>query len=99
MLVLITYDVNTEDAAGRRRLRQIARQCVNYGQRVQCSVFECLLDAAQCKSLQAKLCAIMDPKRDSLRFYYLGNPVSYTHLRAHETKANLIHTELLLLPI
>ena len=73
MLVLITYDVNTEDAAGRRRLRQIARQCVNYGQRVQCSVFECLLDAAQCKSLQAKLCAIMDPKRDSLRFYYLGD--------------------------
>ena len=59
--------------AGRRRLRQIAKQCVNYGQRVQCSVFECLLDAAQCKSLQAKLCAIMDPKRDSLRFYYLGN--------------------------
>ena len=73
MLVLITYDVNTEDAAGRRRLRQIAKQCVNYGQRVQNSVFECLLDAAQCRSLQAKLCAIMDPERDSLRFYYLGN--------------------------
>lgn len=73
MLVLITYDVNTEDAAGRRRLRQIAKRCVNYGQRVQNSVFECLLDAAQCRSLQAKLCAIMDPERDSLRFYYLGN--------------------------
>jgi len=73
MLVLITYDVNTEDAAGRKRLRQIAKQCVNYGQRVQNSVFECLLDAAQCRSLQAKLCKIMDPKRDSLRFYYLGN--------------------------
>ena len=73
MLVLITYDVNTEDAAGRRRLRQIARQCVNYGQRVQCSVFECLLDAAQCRSLQAALCKIMDPQKDSLRFYYLGN--------------------------
>ena len=55
MLVLITYDVNTEDAAGRKRLRQIARQCVNYGQRVQNSVFECLLDPAQCKLLQAKL--------------------------------------------
>ena len=72
MLVLITYDVNTEDAAGRRRLRQIAKQCVNYGQRVQDSVFECLLDTAQCRSLQNKLCKIMDPERDSLRFYYLG---------------------------
>ena len=72
MLVLITYYVNTEDAAGRKRLRQIAKQCVNYGQRVQNSVFECLLDAAQCRMLQAKLCAIMDPKKDSLRFYYLG---------------------------
>lgn len=73
MLVLITYDVNTEDAAGRRRLRQIAKQCVNYGQGVQNSVFECLLDAAQCRALQAKLCSLMDPERDSLRFYYLGN--------------------------
>ena len=73
MLVLITYDVNTEDAAGRKRLRQIARQCVNYGQRVQNSVFECLLDPAQCKLLQSKLLSIMDQKRDSLRFYYLGN--------------------------
>lgn len=72
MLVLITYDVNTADAAGRKRLRQIAKQCVNYGQRVQCSVFECLLDPAQCKLLQAKLLAIMDPEKDSLRFYYLG---------------------------
>lgn len=73
MLILITYDVNTEDSAGRKRLRQIAKQCVNYGQRVQNSVFECLLDAAQCRMLQAKLCKIMDPKKDSLRFYYLGN--------------------------
>jgi CRISPR-associated protein Cas2 len=76
MLVLITYDVNTEDAAGRKRLRQIARQCVNYGQRVQCSVFECLLDAAQCRILQAKLYSIMDSEKDSLRFYYLGNRYS-----------------------
>ena len=73
MLVLITYDVNTEDAVGRKRLRQIAKQCVNYGQRVQNSVFECLLDAAQCRMLQAKLRKIMDPEKDSLRFYYLGN--------------------------
>ena len=72
MLVLITYDVNTADAAGRRRLRKIAKECVNSGQRVQNSVFECLLDAAQCRMLQAKLCAIMDAEKDSLRFYYLG---------------------------
>ena len=72
MLVLITYDVNTEDAAGRKRLRQIAKQCVNYGQRVQNSVFECLLDAGQCRMLQSRLLALMDEKKDSLRFYYLG---------------------------
>ena len=73
MLVLITYDVNTEDAAGQKRLRKIAKECVNYGQRVQNSVFECLLNSAQCRKLQAKLCSIMDPGKDSLRFYYLGN--------------------------
>lgn len=73
MMVLITYDVSTETTAGRKRLRQIAKQCVNFGQRVQNSVFECLLDAAQCRTLQAKLVAIMNPETDSLRFYYLGN--------------------------
>ena len=73
MMVLITYDVNTEDSGGRKRLRQITKQCVNYGQRVQSSVFECLVDAAQCKQLQHKLLAIMDEEKDSLRFYYLGN--------------------------
>lgn len=76
MLVLITYDVNTEDAAGRKRLRQIAKQCVNYGQRVQNSVFECRLDAAQYRALQARLCKIMDDKHDSLRFYNLGDKYS-----------------------
>lgn len=73
MLVLITYDVNTEDAGGRRRLRRIAKQCTNYGQRVQNSVFECNVDAAQCRLLQSKLLEILDEKKDSLRFYYLGN--------------------------
>ena len=73
MMVLITYDVNTENAAGKRRLRQIAKQCVNYGQRVQNSVFECVLDAAQWKLLQNKLLKLIDPERDSIRFYYLGN--------------------------
>ena len=72
-MVLITYDVSTETAAGRKRLRQIAKQCVNYGQRVQNSVFECVLDAAQCKQLQHKLTGIMNKEEDSLRFYYLGN--------------------------
>ena len=73
MMVLITYDVNTENAAGKKRLRQIAKQCVNYGQRVQNSVFECILDAAQCRQLQHTLVKIMDESKDSLRFYYLGN--------------------------
>lgn len=73
MLVLITYDVNTETAAGKKRLRQIAKQCVNYGQRVQNSVFECKLDPVQCRMLQTKLLGIMDKEKDSLRFYYLGN--------------------------
>lgn len=73
MLVLISYDVSTQDAAGRRRLRLIAKQCVNYGQRVQNSVFECLLDAVQLRALQAKLCGIMDKEKDSLRFYNLGD--------------------------
>ena len=73
MLVLITYDVSTEDADGRRRLRHVAKQCTNYGQRVQNSVFECLLDNSQCKILQSKLLAIIDEKKDSLRFYYWGN--------------------------
>ena len=73
MLVLVTYDVNTEDAAGRKRLRQVAKQCVNYGQRVQNSVFECLVDPAQYKLLQARLLEIIDPAKDSLRFYQLGN--------------------------
>lgn len=73
MLVVVTYDVNTEDASGRRRLRKVAKECVNYGQRVQNSVFECLVDASQCRLFQAKLLDIIDKERDSLRFYYLGN--------------------------
>lgn len=87
MMVLITYDVNTEDAKGRRRLRQIAKQCVNYGQRVQNSVFECVLNAAQCQALQHKLIQIMDPDKDSLRFYYLGNKyqAKIEHFGAKET--------------
>lgn len=73
MLVLITYDVNTETAAGKARLRKVAKQCVNYGRRVQNSVFECILDSVQCVTLKADLANIIDEKTDSLRFYYLGN--------------------------
>lgn len=73
MLVLITYDVSTEDAKGKSRLRKVAKQCVNHGQRVQNSVFECVLDPGQCKLLKAKLLKIIDLEKDSLRFYYLGD--------------------------
>ena len=72
MVVLVSYDVNTQDAAGKRRLRRIARLCTSWGQRVQFSVFECLLDNAQWQVLRAQLLDEMDPERDSLRFYYLG---------------------------
>lgn len=72
MLVLVSYDVNTQDAAGRRRLRKIARHCENWGQRVQFSVFECLVDPAQWVTLRANLLESMEPDKDSLRFYFLG---------------------------
>ena len=73
MLVLITYDVNTETDAGKKRLRKVAKQCTNYGRRVQNSVFECILDNAQCITLKSILMDIIDENVDSLRFYYLGN--------------------------
>lgn len=73
MMVLVTYDVNTETPAGRRRLRRIAKTCQNYGQRVQFSVFECTVDPAQWVKLRAQLMHEMDPKFDSLRFYFLGS--------------------------
>ncbi|HMN00648.1 MAG TPA: CRISPR-associated endonuclease Cas2 [Anaerolineales bacterium] len=72
-MVLITYDVSTETEAGKSRLRRISKKCQDYGQRVQNSVFECLIDSAQLKQLQDKLYKIMDPETDSLRFYYLGD--------------------------
>ena len=73
MLVLITYDVNTETASGKKRLRKVAKQCENYGRRVQNSVFECILDQAQSVMLKQILSDIIDENVDSLRFYYLGN--------------------------
>lgn len=73
MMVLITYDVSTTDDVGRRRLTQVAKACDRIGQRVQNSVFECVLDPAQFKELKHRLHKIIDPEKDSLRFYFLGN--------------------------
>lgn len=72
MLVVISYDVQTTDAAGRRRLRRIAKTCQDYGQRVQFSIFECEVSPARWVELRARLLSIMDSKTDSLRFYNLG---------------------------
>ena len=85
MLVLITYDVNTETAAGKARLRKVAKQCVNYGTRVQNSVFERVIDTAQLLVLKSKLIDIIDEEVDSLRFYYLGNK--------HKTKVEHVGVE------
>lgn len=73
MLVLITYDVSTQTAAGKTRLRKVAKECVNYGQRVQNSVFECILNASQLLMLKDRLVSLINEEEDSLRFYYLGN--------------------------
>lgn len=73
MLVLITYDVNTLGKPGQRRLRRVAKACEDYGQRVQKSVFECLVDPAQWAELKARLLDIIDEEQDSLRFYFLGS--------------------------
>lgn len=72
MMVLVTYDVNTTSPEGRNRLRRVAKVCESYGQRVQNSVFECLVDPAQWAKLRARLIKEMDEKEDSLRFYFLG---------------------------
>ncbi len=72
MLVLVSYDVSTKDVGGPRRLRRVARACEDFGQRVQNSVFECLVDPAQWVVLRTRLVKEADPSRDSLRFYFLG---------------------------
>lgn len=73
LLVLITYDVSTTSDGGKKRLRRVAKKCEDYGVRVQNSVFECVVDAAQLKLLEIALEEIIDPTVDSLRFYRLGN--------------------------
>lgn len=73
MMTVITYDVNTEDVAGRRRLRRVAKICVNYGQRVQNSVFECVADASVMAKVKRELLGVIDADKDSIRFYRLGS--------------------------
>ena len=72
MMVLVAYDVSTESPGGKSRLRRVAKQCTNYGQRVQNSLFECLLEPAQFTMLRGKLEKIINPEVDSLRYYFLG---------------------------
>ncbi len=73
MLVLVSYDVSTTDKKGQRRLRRVAKVCQNFGQRVQYSVFECIVDPAQWTALRQKLIDAIKPEEDSLRFYFLGS--------------------------
>lgn len=73
MLIVVSYDVSTITPAGRRRLRKIARECTNFGQRVQYSVFECVLDPEQWARLRLRLLDILDTDGDSLRFYFMGS--------------------------
>ncbi|MCK0471734.1 CRISPR-associated endonuclease Cas2 [Halalkalibacter sp. APA_J-10(15)] len=73
MLVLITYDVQTSSEGGSRRLRKVSKVCQNYGQRVQNSVFECIVDSTQLKTLKLELESLIDKEKDSLRYYRLGN--------------------------
>ena len=72
MMVLVTYDVNLTDEGGKRRLRRVAKACEDWGQRVQQSVFECMVDPAQWVALRSRLEGEIDQERDSLRYYFLG---------------------------
>lgn len=87
MQVLVTYDVSTTDAAGRRRLRQSAKACLDYGQRVQNSVFECLVDPGQLVILRQRLLEIINPETDSLRIYLLGKEWNH-RVEHHGAKAS-----------
>lgn len=87
MMTLVSYDVSTVDAAGRKRLRKVAKECVNYGQRVQNSVFEVDVDYGTFLKLKDRLMKTIDEEQDSLRFYYLGNNWKrrVEHIGAKET--------------
>lgn len=73
MFVIVSYDVATDEGKGQRRLRRVARACKDFGQRVQYSVFECIVDPGQWTKLKDRLISEIDPDKDSLRFYYLGS--------------------------
>ena len=95
MLILITYDVNTETVAGKKRLSKIAKICCNYGQRVQNSVFECDLDASQMVIVKNQLLSIMDGETDSIRIYNLGKKYSskieqYGNKESYDPEGSLI---------
>ncbi|MBN1980780.1 MAG: CRISPR-associated endonuclease Cas2 [Chitinivibrionales bacterium] len=81
MMVLVSYDVSTMDRVGARRLRQVAKICQNYGQRVQYSIFECIVDPAQWTQMRQQLIDVIDEKQDSLRFYFMGS--SWKHRVEH----------------
>ena len=86
MMVVVSYDVSTKESAGRRRLRHVSKACLDYGQRVQNSVFECVLDPDQWAQLRIRLLDAFEPTEDSLRFYFLGS--SYRNrIEHHGTKA------------
>ena len=87
MFVLVSYDVSTVDPGGQRRLRKVAKACVDHGQRVQYSVFECIVDPAQWTFLRQRLIDAIDPEVDSLRFYFLGSNWKHRveHVGAKET--------------
>ena len=88
MMVVVSYDVSTVKPEGRRRLRQVAKACTNWGQRVQNSVFECVLDPGQWATLRGTLLRICDLKEDSLRFYFMGSKWK-GHVEHHGIKAVL----------
>jgi len=87
MMVLVSYDVNITSDGGQRRLRHVAKICQDYGQRVQFSVFECIVDPAQWAIMREKLINVIEPERDSLRFYFLGANWKHRieHIGAKET--------------
>ena len=91
MFVLVSYDVATSGNGGQRRLRRVAKACLDYGQRVQYSVFECLVDPAQWAVLRQRLIDEIDPKLDSLRFYFLGS--NWRHRVEHIGAKKTVHPE------
>lgn len=95
MMVLVTYDVSTSSPGGQKRLRRVARACLDFGQRVQNSVFECNIDAQIWENLKNRLISEIDKEKDSLRFYFLGN--NWKHKVEHIGAKDALDTEGLLM--